>query len=407
MLKLSKVKLHLIICLLLILAVGSTVTYAETPTEHKLASVNFFKADLVAVLQQLASECGYNVIITPDVKGTVTLQFSQTTFEEVLNYIIQANGLVYYREKNNFYIAKSGQLPLDKKNTGYFHLYYSEPKTVAESLQKIVHDAEIITDERTRTVIVSGSKEAVDYAAEIIKNMDQKLGQITIEVKVVEVSVSALHQLGAQFESTDGSYGDNLGLSDSGSTIILKMITQGHSWNAIFNALAENGKARLVTSPSVSTVEGKEASILIGDKIPIGTIEKDSNGNETTTVTYTDVGVNLIFTPWLQTGDEVSIDLKSQVNSLGNKETIGTYQYYIISTREVKSRIQTKIGETVFLGGLITQDERESLEKIPLLGDVPLLGKLFQNKETSKDEKELIISITPRWNQSIKLDGEK
>jgi type II secretory pathway component HofQ len=104
--------------------------------------------------------------------------------------------------------------------------------------------------------------------------------------------------------------------------------------------------------------------------------------------------------------NEIGIDLKTQVSSLGNIEKIGDVNYYIIGNREVKSKVQAKIGETIFLGGLITQAERESFQKIPFLGDLPVLGKMFQNKEKSKDEKELIITITPRWNQPVKLDLE-
>lgn len=406
MVKLSKQSLHLAICLLLAFIVSSTVIYAETPGDHKLASVSFFKADLVAVLQQLASECGYNVIISPDVKGTVTVQFNQTTFEEVLNYIIQANGLVYYRDKNNFYISKSGQMPSDRKNTAYFHIYYSDPKSLAESLQKMLSGAEVIMDERSRTIVVSGSKDNIAFATELVKNLDRKPKQVTIEVKIVEVSVSALHQLGAQLKTSDVE--TKLGLSESASEIILNLITNGHSWNGIFNALAKDGKARLVTSPSISTTEGKEASILIGDKIPtITSREEDEDANKVTyEVTYQNVGVNLIFTPWLQMDEEIGIDLKTQVSTLGNIIPIGEIDYYIIGTREVNSKIQAKIGETVFLGGLITQEERDSLQKIPFLGDLPLLGKVFQNKEKSKDEKELIITITPRWNQPVKLTSE-
>ena len=364
-----------------------------TGKEVVLNTVNFYKADLVAVLQQLAADCGYNVIITPEVKGTVTIQLTKVTFEQVLKFIVDSQGLTYQQKGRNIFIGYPGQLPGDKKTIGYFHLYYAEPAQVVEILKKLVGNVEILADDRTRTIIVNCSSELMEKISEIIKSLDIKLPQITIEVKVVEVSVSALRKLGMEWEVDDSSI--NWGITSSGAELILNMISHGHSWSAIFKALSSQGKARLVTSPSVSTLDGKEATILIGNKVPVET--KDSSGN--TVVNYLEVGVKLSFTPRVQHGDEIAIDIKTQVNSLGEKVN----NYYIIGAREVTSRIQAKNGETVFLGGLISQEERDSLMKVPVLGDLFLIGKLFQFNDRNKEQTELIISITPKWNDSVNL----
>ena len=116
-------------------------------------------------------------------------------------------------------------------------------------------------------------------------------------------------------------------------------------------------------------------------------------------MTYLDAGVKLIFTPRVQKDDELIIDLKTQINSLGNKNG----DYYIIGTRELASSIQVKIGQTVFIGGLITKDDQETLSKMPGLSSIPLLGKLFQNNLKSKDETELIVTITPRWSDTVSV----
>ena len=146
-------------------------------------------------------------------------------------------------------------------------------------------------------------------------------------------------------------------------------------------------------------MDGKEASILIGDKIPVVTTTTNNNVS-VTNVSYIDVGVNLNFTPKVQKDDELMIDLKTQINSLGDVNAQG---YYDIKAREVNSSIQAKIGQTVFLGGLITKSDRDNLAKVPGLSSIPLLGRLFQSSEKSKDETELIVTITPRWNDAVSI----
>ncbi|HYH04533.1 MAG TPA: secretin N-terminal domain-containing protein [Bacillota bacterium] len=369
---------------------------AATPTQPKpevLTRISFYKADLVAVLQQLAGECGYNVIVTPEVQGTVTVQFQQVTFEEVLQYLMQSQGLVYEKKGRNILIGKVGQLQSDQKSIGYFRIYFAEPQKIADILKKVIPTAEIVADERTRMVVVQGSKSLIEQVGGVVQSLDRKMEQITIEVKVVEVSVSALRQLGVNWEIGDASL--DWGVTSSGADLILKMIKDGYTWNMIIRNLMSDGNARLVTAPSVSTVDGKPASILIGDKVPLET--KDADGN--ISVTYQEVGVKLNFTPWVQQTDDIRLDLMTQVNSLGEK--VGNN--YTIKAREVSSRIQAKIGETLFIGGLISHEERNTLSKVPVLADIPLLGKLFRNTEKAKEETELIVTITPRWTHSIQI----
>lgn len=362
-----------------------------------LAQVSFYKADLAAVLQQLAGECGYNIIVTPEVQGTVTFRFQQVTFDEVLQYLMQSQSLSVERNGRNILVGKSGQLQSEKNNVAYFRIQYAEPLKLAEIIKKVLPETEIVADERTRTIVVQGSKASLEKVGAVLKSLDRKMDQITIEAKVVEVSVSALRRLGVEWQVDNNSM--DWGLTSTGAELILNLIRGGKTWNVILNCLMSNGNARLVTAPSVSTVDGKPASILIGDKVPLET--KDKEGN--ITVEYQEVGVKLSFTPWVQQTEEIRIDLATQVNSLGEK--IGNY--YTITAREVTSKLQARIGETIFIGGLISNEERDTLLKLPFLGDIPLLGKLFHHTEKTREETELIVTITPRWTHSVQLNGSE
>jgi type IV pilus assembly protein PilQ len=360
-------------------------------------NVSFFEADLVTVLQQLASDAGYNLVTTPEVKGKISVKLTEVSFEQFLKIVCRSRGLIYQLEGRNIYVGLKGQSFDDQRIIGYFHVNYAEPMQMAELVRKIIGTKEDLNcDERTRTIVLNSSKEMIEKASGIIETLDRKLPQITIEVKVIEISTSAVRKLATEWKTNHGSM--SWGATSSGAELIIELITGGYSWDFIFKNLITNGNARLVTSPSVSTVDGKEASILIGDKVPIE-ISNVSGGVVTTTVQYVEVGVKLIFTPLVQNDTELLIDLKTQVNSIGEK--VGNA--YIIGAREVNSSIQAEIDQTVFLGGLISQKERENISKVPGLGDLPLLGKLFQNIEKTSEETEIILTITPRWNKTMDL----
>ena len=364
----------------------------------QLFNVSLFEADLVIVLQQLAADAGFNLVTTPEVRGRISLKLTRVNFEQVLKIISRSRGLVYQIEGGNIYVGVKGQSFEDKKIVGYFKINYAGPKQLTELLRRIIGKTEDINcDERTRTIIINSSKEVIAKATDIIGSLDRKLPQITIEVKVIEISTSAVRKLAIEWETDHASL--KWGAASSGAEIILNMIASGYSWNFIFRNLATSGNARLVTSPSVATVDGKEASILIGDKVPVE-MSNTSGSVITTSIQYVEVGVKLIFTPWMQNDKEMLIDLKTQVNSIGEK--VGNA--YIIGAREVNSSIQAQIDETVFLGGLITQKERDNISKVPGLSELPFLGKLFQNEEKTTEETEIILTITPRWNRSVNMD---
>lgn len=385
--------------MLLILGISGSMGFADAPATHvsqkRIERISFYKADLAAVLQQIAAECGYNVIISPEITGVVTLQMTDVTYDQALKLIIQGQGLTYHQQDRDIIITKPGQLSIGEKLIAYFPLRYADPIKTAEAIQRLTGVQEISADTRTRTVMVSCSSDTMQRVRQVIGYLDRKMPQITMEVKVVEISSSALRELGAEWQ-IDDSYLD-WGMASSGAELVVQMLKGGHSWGVLFKNLATKGKARLVSAPSVSAVDGEEAAILIGEKVPYETKDKDGN----ITITYLDVGIKLIFTPRVQNGDEVFFDLKTQVNSLGEK--LGNT--YLIGAREVNSKIQARIGETVFLGGLITQEERETLSKVPGLGDLFLIGKLFQRKEKSKEDTELIITITPKWNEAVTVNA--
>ena len=187
-----------------------------------LSNVNFFKADLVTILQQLASESGYNLIATPEVSGTITIKLSQVTFEEILKIVCRARGLIYQKEGHNYFVGVRGQSFADQKIIGYFHIYYADPNQMVELIKKVAGNQDVYCDDRTRTIVINSSKDVIDKTSNIIESLDRKMPQITIEVKVIEVSTTALRNLAHQWKVDNSSW--NWGATSSGAQLIVGMI---------------------------------------------------------------------------------------------------------------------------------------------------------------------------------------
>ncbi len=390
-----------IIWILMMIAYSTCAASEEPPPlPEVVTNISFEKADLVLSLQQLAAKAGFNLVITPDVKGEISIQLTNVSYIQAFKIIVQSYGYQCESEGNYLFIGKPGQVITNQNNITFFQIHYTDTKLLAEMLKKLLGVGDqIISDDRSRMIVVKGSKSLIEQVERVITTLDRKMPQITIEVKVIAVSTTAVRKMGMELQVDKSSLSWNE--TSSGASIIVNLIKKGVTWNTIFKNLISNGKARLISSPSVSTMNGQEASIIIADKIPIERSDEDGN----ISVDFVDVGIKLVFTPIVQNGNELVIDLNTQVSSLGDK--MGSS--YRIINKEVKSRIQASIGETVFLGGLISQEERESVAKIPKLGDIPVLGKIFQNTERSNTENELIITMTPSWNNTsfIFLDNSR
>lgn len=363
------------------------------PEEGVAARIDFIKEDLIKVLHFLSTMAGYDLVIAPEVSGEVTISLSNVSYKEALKIVVQSQGYSYEQEGNIVYVQKMGQMLTDQNNVVFFNIYYGDPKVIAELMTRTLNaEGKIFSDERGRMIVVKGSKSLIEQVGKMVEMLDKKMPQITVEVKVIAVSTTALRKIGMELLQGEQNI-LNWGETSSGVQIVLEMVKSGQNWNAIFKSMISNGQARLISAPSVSTMNGQESSIIIADQIPIETSDEDGNIN----VSYVDVGIKLLFTPVVQRGDELFIDLNTQVSSLGDK--MGSS--YKIINKEVKSRIQAKIGETVFLGGLISQEEQVNTSKVPILGDLPIIKKIFSIEYKQRADNELIVMLTPRWTDSI------
>ena len=167
----------------------------------------------------------------------------------------------------------------------------------------------------------------------------------------------------------------------------------GHPYTFFFqarlNALVSQGKARILAKPNVVTMNGKEAEILIGNKIPV-LVEHVDNGVRTTTTEYRDAGIKLSYTPRISEKNEITAHINAEVST---PYLVPEMKAYRIITRQADTMVRLKSGDMLTIGGLIDKEESRTFRKIPVLGDIPLLGKLFQSRSKSLEESEIVIII--------------
>ena len=266
-------------------------------------------------------------------------------------------------------------------------IYEDEIEAIKNMLSIVIPDeGRINIDSRQCEIMVKGTKEELDNIETIIAGLDKRAPQIMIEAKVIEITIDGEKDLGIRWSSGTGD-------TKVEGQITIGELTLGGSLErsglieATLKALQTEGKTNILSNPKVLTLDGKEAKILSGSKIPIRIITPD--GLET--VEYRDVGLSMTITPRLSSDGLITMDVNPKIESLGEELIQG---YPVINSREEKVIIRANLDDTVVIGGLITSEDIKNITKIPLLANIPIFGELFKFTHTKNKKTEIIILIT-------------
>ncbi len=250
----------------------------------------------------------------------------------------------------------------------------------------VPEEGRINIDSRQSEIIVEGTEEELDNVATMIVGLDKRAPQIMIQAKIIEITLDGEKDLGVKWFSGSG---DNKieGQLSIGEITLGGSLERSGLIEATLKALQTEGKTNILSNPKVLTLDGKEAKILSGSKIPIRIITPD--GLET--VEYRDVGLSMTITPRLSSDGMITMDVNPKIESLGEELIQG---YPVINSREEKVTIRAYLDETVVIGGLITSEDIENIRKIPFFSSIPIFGELFKFTHTKSKTTELIILIT-------------
>ncbi|OLC30737.1 MAG: hypothetical protein AUH31_04065 [Armatimonadetes bacterium 13_1_40CM_64_14] len=366
-----------------------------------LRLVEFRGVALADVLTAFAKLCGFNLVTDGSVAGTITLRLLDVTCEEALRFVLETNNLGYRRLGKNLIVGSAEKLapPPEVPETIAYRLSYGDPNQIRAAVAAAVPGVRVAIDARTNALLITGTSAQHEEVVKVLATLDVKIPQVVIQVHVVEIGTSYVKTLGlfggqgAASGLGPGTFGT--AVVDSANNRLTFTLQSTTLFFFQLQALVNEGKARVVTAPRVATLDGNKATIILGQKVPIFT-SVTVGGQLQTTVTYQDVGVQLETTPRVNSDNVITLALKPQVSSLGAPQSSGGQTAFIINTRTADTQLSVQDGKTIVLGGLISRDERLTTIKVPVLGDIPILGEMFKNTSNTITESELIFLITPQ-----------
>ena len=365
--------------------------------ENTPISMDFKGADIRDVLRTLSQLANVNLLTNKSVQGEITLSLKNVPFSDAIKLITMTNGLEYRWIGNTLIVARPDEMALNfpEKSVKTFQIQYAELSQIKEVLTNILTGSKVTADERTHSVVISGDKNQLIQAESLIASLDKPIPQVFLDVQVEEISTTGLDQTGV----LQGNYAKLKFITDAKGLIT----DVGVELPSIVQALKKDGLAKTLANPGLVTLDGKTARLLIGDKIPVES-EEVTNGVTKTAIKYIEAGIKLEFLPRIASDGYITLDVKPQVSSLGEEVAKG---YPLIKTREAETVVRIKDGETFVIGGLIRDEDRTNIEKVPILGDIPILRALFRHWDKSKQSTEIVIFITPHIIKAGENQAEK
>lgn len=343
---------------------------------------------LVEALRALGYKSNKNLIVNGDLDGTIAMHMEDTDFDTVLRALSRSNDFSYE------YLDDSKQTvliaPTDSMSSiETFKLKHIDPETAAKQIALLTEADKVMADKENHTLTVSGSSSLLYQVRQELEKVDIASQQVNIQVMVVELSKGNSRNLGLSYLSNPWSKDTSIGGYNG-----FKFSVSGQHEETL-----SNGK--VLARPNVTVFDGRKATILMGDKVPVFTSSSDSTDSDsstTMTVEYKDVGVKLEVLPRINEMDKQTITLviKPSVSTISQWVESGNNKAPQISERSAETTVRVKNGETILIGGLLKNEEIKSIKQIPFLSKIPILGELFKSRSTEKKDTEVVIAITPK-----------
>ncbi len=413
------------------------------PTAPGFISVDFKDADIRQVLRVISLKSGMDIVAGSDVEGLVSVKLTNVPWEQALDIILRTYGFTYERKDNIVRVMTIAALEKEALSTEVFPLDYAKAKDVPDVVKEMLSErGKVKFDERTNTVIVTDIPSSLFRMKQVIGRLDRRTPQTLIETKVVETKLTKSESLGINWSdnltltqtipsvsstfpftpgAAFGSLGTVLGTQRAperpGSTIGLGTLSST-SLSAVLNFLQSRTDTHIVSNPSISALNNQEAKIHIGEEYPIPNYTIDPTTGKTQISGYTakNIGTVLTVTPHVNPSNEIVVDLKPEVITAADPVSFSTGAGTSVSlprftTQTAQTQVRIKNGETIAIGGLVKKTESKTVEKIPLLGDIPVIGLLFRNTQrySTSDpvRQDLLIFLTVRLMGEEPGDAQK
>ncbi|HBR14533.1 MAG TPA: hypothetical protein DD723_03185 [Candidatus Omnitrophica bacterium] len=370
--------------------------------QDRKIDLDFDAVKLQDIFMTLGKAAGVNVVLDPALRDQpLDLHLKQVTLEEAFLLIANSYDLGFKKVEQSLYIT--GKEKLKEQNVAskvikLRNISASEAETMVKDLIKKVNVSEEIN-----SLIVVGDPQEIVNVEHVIRTIDKAQPQVILEAKIIEVNRDALKDLGIDWmDSITMDYvesGRPLSISGTVESPKKSLLDVGSFqrtpllFDSTIKMLENQNKAKVLSNPRVTTLNDKEAEIFVGDRIPF-TVTNVTGGVVTTEVQWVEPGIRLVITPSIIEDDFVVIKVEPEVSFIfGFRGPNDEFPH--VKTREATAYVRVQNKQPFMLGGLLNQEDKQNLYKVPFLGDVPLLGNLFSYEKHTVLDTELIITITP------------
>lgn len=382
------------------------------PEENQLITLESDKTPVVTVLEILAERTGLNIVTSPEVQGkAISIRLKNTPFTEALNLVVRAAGLGYERVGNSILVADPERLATETGlTTKVFTLEYANAEEVVSALDVISKQVRAYVS--GNRLIVKAPQSVIEQIDAIVHQIDRRPAQVLFEARLVEVNTSRLAELGIDWEKitkwteifTEGNPGpapnnslpEEMGFNKADELGTIHR--QAEAVEVALDMLITDGSARLLANSKITTMNNQEAEIFIGQTVPvvITNLQSGATGGtfQSTSLDYIDVGVKLKILPRISSEGFITSTVTPEVSNIvgfvgPNNDLPQT------STRRATSVVRVRDGQKFYLGGLLNEENKETVKKVPILGDIPLIRYLFRHYRTETTQTDLLIEITP------------
>ena len=412
-----------------------------------MVTMSVVDANLGVVLAEVARMGKANIVLNVKPTDTITVTFDQVPFETALYFIARTKGLSIDRKNGNTYVVAS-QEEMEKgfREVKVFPLKFARADhikniivgggksdsefavenpgaasksdagtlkttaggaTASSANKEGIKGLVLNTDASTNSLIAFGTPDQIEHVRHLLRELDVPYQQILLEAQVMALSKSASKALGIDWSWSTFPQPSTTSSSTTTSVTTtyfpIGLVTGGDGKqysmgvNATLNALITKGDGKLLARPNLLTFNGNKGTIFVGDQLPVVTPNATTAGGAVTyTTEYKNAGITLSYVPRINEDGQISASVFVEVSTpvsitldVGGQKTTA----YQITTRSAQTHVRMKDGDTLVIGGLISNSEIKSLNKVPLLGDLPILGKLFQSVSKSKNETEVVIFL--------------
>jgi type IV pilus assembly protein PilQ len=422
-------------------------------------TLNFQDIETRAVLQLLADTSGQNMVISDTVAGNVTLRLQNVPWDQALDVVMRTKGLDMRREGNVMFVAPAAEIAAREKEllsarqqvqelsplrTEYLQINYAKASDLAALIKSgqgkslLSERGSVSIDERTNTLLIQDTSERLGDIRRLVSTLDIPVRQVQIEARIVVVNDDFSRELGVRFGATaaldhggsDGRgivgtpgfvteddgivlsnqpginfpqgfalpdqaerYLVNLPVANPAGRIAMTLLDSDYIVDLELSAAEAEGRGEIISSPRLVTANQREATIEQGVEVPY----QESSSSGATTTSFKKAVLSLKVTPQITPDNRVILDLTVAKDSVGQLVASATGGFVpSIDTREIITQVLVNDGQTVVLGGILETERRENEVKVPLLGDIPVLGYLFKTKTRTDNKDELLIFVTPR-----------